>query len=446
MPSYRPVSGLPYLGKITEKAAVLQLGNHMETNDLNNPVQSAYRTGHSNETALVKIMNDLLLAIDNKKCVLLVMLDLSAAFDTVEHSILFDRLENMFGVTDDAKLWLKSYFSQRKQCVNINGTFSDPKPLNVGMPQGSVLGPFCFPPYTSPLYSIAKENNCEIHMYADDTQLYISFNQLDGHKAMETLEQCIKKIRAWMKTNCLKLNDSKTEFLIVNQKGCKSVFNESISIGDDKIAPSTSAKNIGAMIDSYITMESQVKEICRKCYLSLYQISQIRSYITDDAACTLVNALVTSKLDNLNSLLYGLPDCKIQQLQYIQNNAARLIAKCKKYDNITPILKKLHWLPVSFRIQYKILLLCFKSLNGLGPKYLAELLLPYVPDKDLRSSDEKLLIEPKTRLKTYGDRAFSICAPRLWNKLPKALRLSTKIEAFKKHLKTHLFKQAFDHC
>ena len=144
--------------------------------------------------------------------------------------------------------------------------------------------------------------------------------------------------------------------------------------------------------------------------------------------------------------MYGLPDVRIKQLQQIQNNAARLVLKAKKYDNITPILKKLHWLPITFRIEYKILLLCFKSLNGLGPKYLAELLLPYVPNRCLRSSDQKLLIEPKSRLKSYGDRAFSVCAPKLWNKLPLALRTCGKVDVFKRNLKTYLFKQAFDHC
>ena len=191
-----------------------------------------------------------------------------------------------------------------------------------------------------------------------------------------------------MKTNCLKLNDSKTEFLIISHKGSKYLSNTtSITIGTDKIIPTCSAKNIGAIIDNHLTMEKHVQNICKSCYLSLHQISQIRSHLTIDAASTLVNALVTSKLDNLNSLLYGIPDFRIQQLQYIQNNAARLISKTKKYNNITPILKSLHWLPVTFRIQYKILLLCFKSLNGIGPRYLADLLSPYVPNRNLRSSD-----------------------------------------------------------
>ena len=155
---------------------------------------------------------------------------------------------------------------------------------------------------------------------------------------------------------------------------------------------------------------------------------------------------MTAKLDNLNSLLYGLPDSKIKQLQHIQNSAARLVEKVRKFDNTTPILKKLHWLPVAFRIEYKILLLCFKCLNDLGPKYLAELLIPYVPTRSLLSLDKKLLVEPKSRLKSYGDRSFSICAPRLWNKLPMSLRECEKVDTFKSNLKTYSFKQAFAHC
>jgi len=219
--------------------------------------------------------------------------------------------------------------------------------------------------------------------------------------------------------------------------------NAHLNIGNDKIIPSDSAKNIGALIDNHLSFDSHVSNVCKKCYLSLHQISQIRPHLTVDATATLVNALVTSKLDNLNSLLNGLSDFKIQQLQYVQNNAARLVTKAKKFDHITPILKKLHWLPVVFRIEYKVLLLCFKSLNGLGPKYLSNLLMPYIPKRNLRSSDKKLLIEPKFRLQTYGGRAFSVYAPRIWNKLPLSLRNCDKLDTFKSKLKTHLFTKAF---
>ena len=173
------------------------------------------------------------------------------------------------------------------------------------------------------------------------------------------------------------------------------------------------------------------------------QIRKIRPYLTQDTAATIVNALVTSKLDNHNGLLYGVPDYLIRRLQLVQNNAARLVTKTKKYDSITPVLKGLHWLPISFRIEYKILLLCFKILNGLAPRYMEEILAVYVPKRTLRSSAMGLLIVPKMNYKKYGYRSFSFCAPHLWNSLPMQLRDHMSVSTFKTNLKTYLFKKSF---
>jgi len=286
-------------------------------------------------------------------------------------------------------------------------------------------------------------------MYANDTQLYMSFNEGDGEKVLKQIELCIEDIRCWMRTNLLKLYYSNTVFLVISKKGCK-VANpstvQSVSIGNDHVEAVSSAKNIGAFIDNYFTMEHQVSYVCKNCYIGLYQISQIRSYITQDAAAIIVSALVTSKLDCLNSLLYGIPDYQLKRLQLVQNNAARVVTGTKRSENITPVLKKLHWLPIVFRIDYKILLLCFKALNGQPPKYLSELLVFYVPQRNLRSTGQNLLVEPKARLKTYGDRAFSVCAPKLWNKLPEYMRNCDDLNVFKLDLKTYLFKKAFAHC
>ena len=143
----------------------------------------------------------------------------------------------------------------------------------------------------------------------------------------------------------------------------------SIRIGSEDIGGTVSAKNIGAVIDRHLTMHAQVSSVCRNCYLGLRQINEIRTFLTEEAAATLVNCLVTSKLDNLNALLYGLPNYQIKRLQLVQNNAARIVSRARKCDNITPVLKKLHWLPVSVRIEFKILLLCFNSLQGIAPSY-----------------------------------------------------------------------------
>ena len=445
MKNYRPVSNLSYLSKLIEKVAVNRMNNHMTEHNLHEIHQSAYRPNHSTETALLKIFNDILCAVDAKKCVMLVLLDLSAAFDTIEHRILFERMELLFGISGGALAWLQSYLSDRFQSVNINGFSSTKKSLKYGLPQGSMVGPFSFPHYESPLGRIAAKHGISIHLYADDTQLYLSFGAEDGEVSRDTLEVCLEEIRLWMSENMLKLNESKTEFIIIGSKfslpRLPDIF--TVSIGDDNIAATSAVKNIGATIDDKMSMVPQINSICKSCYLHLRHLGQIRKYLTPDATATLVHAFVTSKLDNLNSLLHGIPDYLIDKLQLIQNQAAKIILRKKKFDSVTPLLRSLHWLPVQYRLDFKILLITFKCLNGHAPEYLCKLLHSYVPSRSLRSSSKDLLKEPSYRTNSYGKRAFSVIAPRLWNSLPMEIKSSPSVASFKRSLKTHLFKQAF---
>ena len=157
---------------------------------------------------------------------------------------------------------------------------------------------------------------------------------------------------------------------------------------------------------------------------------------------TLVHAFATCRLDNGNALLYGLPKYLIAKLQIVLNCAAHLILCKQKYDLATPLLIQLHWLPVSQRIIFKILLLTFKALNGLAPTYITELLDRYVPPRPLRSSSRGLLKVPRSNTK-YGNRSFSVSAPTLWNSLPDHLRLTTDLCSFKCDLKTYLFRESF---
>ena len=244
----------------------------------------------------------------------------------------------------------------------------------------------------------------------------------------------------------LKLNDSKTEFMVISPKHLAHNVPQisSLRVGDTDVQAVSSAKNIGVIMDKHLTMKDHVNTLCKASYMQLRNIGKIRKYLTDDSAATMIHSFVTSRLDSLNALLYGLPDCILKRLQLIQNQAAKIVTRKKKHDHVTPLLISLHWLPIQHRIRFKILLLAHKCLHGKAPRYLSSLLEVYVPTRALRSSEQFLLKVKKARLKTYGHRAFSVAAPPLWNELPEELRKCENEDVFKNRLKTVIFKQAFN--
>ena len=178
-------------------------------------------------------------------------------------------------------------------------------------------------------------------------------------------------------------------------------------------------RNLGAMFDSQLIMAPHVKSVVKKSSFHLRNFGKAKHVLTEDATKTVMQSLVMSGLDYCNALLIGIQQDPIAKLQRLQNSAARIVSRTK----------------------FKVLLLVYKALNGLAPKYIKELLVPYKPSRHLRSEARGLLDEPRTRLK-FGDRAFSISAPRLWNALPQNLKDSQSCQAFKKCLKTHLFRLA----
>ena len=445
-PSYRPVSNLEFLSKLTERAVATQFVDYTKVNNLRDFLQSAYSENHSTETALTRVHNDILMAMDKQNVVLLLMLDLSAAFDTVDHEILLARLENRFGVKGTALSWFRSYLTGRSQSVLVQGARSENRELRCGVPQGSVLGPILFCAYTAPLGDLLRSQGVDYHLYADDSQVALAFSPdalVDQVDAFNKVESCADSVKTWMYDNKLKLNDDKTIFMLIgNKPQVRKVVFDSVVIGQSYISASPNCINLGAGFDSDMSMKHHVKVVCKSGYYHLRNISRIKKCLSSDALQTVIHALISSRLDYCNSLLAGVPDCVLQNLQYLQNSAARLLSGTKKYEHITPILKSLHWLPVRYRIDFKILLMTYKALNGMAPKYICELLV-YRDARQSRSTSQNYLIVPKTRCVTFGDRAFSVYAPREWNKLPLSIRNATSVEAFKTQVKTHLFRKYF---
>ena len=433
--------------QVLERVVAARLTNYMTINHLHEPMQSAYRACHSTETALVRVQNDILRTLDQGGAAILVLLDLSAAFDTIDHSILLSRMESVLGVKGSALHWFKSYLLGRKQRIKINDDFSENQEIQWSVPQGSVLGALLFLIYIIPLAQLIRSYDLNNHGYADDTQLCLSFKKTSDNAIVKceilNLEKCLCDISVWMSQNKLKLNNDKTEIILFGSKKHLAELNiKSLSVaGTDVSVASEPVRNLGAMFDSQLTMAPHVKSVVKKSSFHLRNIGKARRVLTEDTTKTVMQSLVMSRLDYCNALLIGIQQDLIAKLQRLQNSAARIVSRTRKYEHITPVLIKLHWLPIKFRIQFMVLLLVYKALNGLAPKYIKELLVPYKPTRHLRSEAKGLLDEPRTRLK-FGDRAFSISAPRLWNALPQHLKDSTSCQAFKKCLKTHLFRLA----
>ena len=443
--SYRPVSNLPFIGKLIEKAACNQLNKHMESNSLLDPFQSAYRPKHSVESALIRVKNDIMFALNSDRVILMVLLDLSAAFDTIDHDIFVSRLSSRIGVRSVALSWFKSYLSGWSSQVDISGKLSSPKTSNFGLPQGSVVGPAGYSIYTLPVGDIARHHSISYHLYADDTQLYVSFDPKipgDLENALDKLQRCILDIRQWMTVNKLKLNDAKTEFFIATSPhNYKKLPELQLTIGDLRINPSEIIKNLGVLFDRHMTMYDHISSVCRTVTYHLRNITRIRRFIDQSTSNHAVRSLILSRLDYCysNGLLSSIPNAQLVRLQRLQNWAARLVFQVRRDTPPDPLLCNLHWLPVKQRIIFKLLLLVYKSLNNHAPKYLSDCLKIYVPGKRTRSSEDPLKLTYLTKRKQTGDRTFTVASSIEWNKLPLTLRQSPSIETFKKSLKTHLF-------
>ena len=259
-------------------------------NSLHDPHQSAYRQHHSTETVLLRVQTDILDALDRGSMVVLIMTDLSAAFDTLDHPILLERFSHSFGIREEALGWIASYLAGRSQCVAIEDSTSSDCALEYGVPQGSVLGPKMYCMYTRPVGDIARKHNMEHFSYADDGQGYqvLEFS-MQWTETAEQIAACVGDLQAWMDRNMLKLNQDKFEFIVYHPRHqTLDQQNFTITVGNSTFTPSSCVKNLGVNQDKCLTMEKHVSLVTRSCYHQIRLIGRIRDYITTDACRSLV--------------------------------------------------------------------------------------------------------------------------------------------------------------
>ena len=265
--------------------------------------------------------------------------------------------------------------------VTVDNNSSKTSILCFGMLQGSVLGPVMFILNTKPLSNLIKHHSSS-SLFADDTQLLDSCHPDHLDTTVQPMQNCISEVKLWMDCNKLKLNNDKTESILIKSDRIILLYSASTSIqaGNFDIPFITNARNLGITISSNTTMDKHVTNICRSAYAELQRISSIHHLLTVNATKTLLSAFVLSKLDYCNSLLCGSSQFILDNLQRVENSAARLVMKSRKCDHVQPLLSNLHLLPGRSRINYKISTLCFIFTN-FSPVCIAQLLSVYtLPD------------------------------------------------------------------
>ena len=452
--NFRPISNLNTIGKILERLALACLLPHISISPSFGPLQSAYRKYHSTETALLKLTNDIMENIDSGKITILTALDMSAAFDTLDHTTLLHRLQYTFGLSGFVITWIRSYLTNRLSFVKIDSSSSPRTTIDTGVPQGSVLGPLLLVLFISPIANVINSdqpngnNSISFHQYADDTQLYIGTNSSTLAHQVALIESCTQRVHDWLLNNGLHLNPTKSEaiaFFNPRSKPLETLAKSitSISVAGSPIKFQSSIKNLGVYLDSKMSFDKQVSEICKASYFHIRALRHTRSSLTTEACKTIATAIVGSRLDYCNSLLVGTSTSNLARLQLVQNTLARVVTQKSRFSHISPVLSDLHWLPIRHRISFKLATITFKVLQFHQPSYLAALVPRYTPLRSFRSSSSLTICVPSRKTTMAKSKSFSSAASDFWNKLPVHLSSIPALPAFRKRLKHHLFLDAF---
>ena len=320
--------------------------------------------------------------------------------------------------------------------------------MHSGVPQGSVIGPILLTMYIKPLSVITDSHSIIHHSFADDLQLQMSAPPDRISELLHSMQSCISDVKAWATANMLKLNDNKTELMLVTSKRTKHLHSlpTSITIGNAQIPFKKSVKNLGFALDCHLTMNAHVSNIALTCYFELRHLASIHRFLTSTATATLVLSFVLSTNDYCNSLLFGSTHDVTSHLQRMQNYAARVILRLPKSSSITMHLRSLHWLPVNVRSTYKIACLCYHCHSSTAPSYVTDMLhIKPLHTRNTRSSSYTmpLINRPAHSKATLGDHSFSFASSSVRNSIPNDVRCAPSLSSFMSRLKTYLFRSVY---
>lgn len=428
--NYRPISLLPILSKVLEKIVANQLTSFLENNKLLAESQHGFRKGLSTETALLKVSEHIYSNIDKKRVSLLMLLDLSKAFDSVSHEILINKC-NQLNVDG---FWFEDYLRGRMQSVRIDSFVSSSRPINYGVPQGSILGPILFSIHINDMQKALKKYF--LVQYADDAQIVISDTIENIGDLIKRAEAAFKDAKKYFQKNGLNVNEGKTQCVFIGSRQLISRIPPDIILhfGNASIIPLQSVKNLGVYMDPYMLFDVHVSHICRKVNGLLIYLNRVKESLDLTSRIIVVQSLVLSII-NYCSKVWGMTTGEqLERVQKAQNFAAK-VAKggARKYDHVTPILRDLRWLNVENKISYDISVFTYKIIHGMLPSWLFS--LPAVSAMSERATRQTNNLYIQRTVTDIGTRAITTRGPKIWNTLPDSIKTSSTVHCFKEKMK-----------
>lgn len=431
-PNSRPISLLPVLGKLLEKVITSRVQNYLFENNLLTNSQHAYRRGHSTGTALIQMNDDWLKELEERKLVGAVLLDLRAAFDVLNHKLLLEKLA-CYGMDSTVINWFKSYLSNRSQRVFYNGSFSENKDVNLGVPQGSCLGPLLFSVYINDLPLVLK--NARLQMYADDTTLYASAATVNN--LSKRLKKELMSVTKWIKDNQLILNIPKTKTIII---GCKSFGDPELKLEIDGeiIEQVKEVKLLGVIIDNRLSWGKHIENIVTKMGKILSVIRRCAQFLTQKTLKIVTQSLVLSNLDYCAVVWSNAAKKHLTKLQKIQNKAARMVLRCPYRTNINRMHNELKWLKVEDRWRANLVGLVKNTIDLKYPVGFYDQ-LQQITERETnitRYSTKNYFKQPRAKT-NYMCKTVIYRAIKEWNCLPAPIPKTNSKTRFKKLINEH---------
>jgi retron-type reverse transcriptase len=433
---YRPISILPVLSKIIEKVVHRQLSDFLDSNAVLSPLQSGFRSGHSTTTALVRVTDDIRYAMDNRKITLLVLLDFSSAFNTVDFDILIARLKQ-YNLSNAAISWFESYLRDREQCVRVKSTFSDWLPLVAGVPQGGILSPLLFSIFINTVVQCLDFSH---HLYADDLQIYSHFENEQTDSAIAQMNSELSRIALWAKQCGLLLNPSKSQAILIGSSRLLSKIDISslpaLRLNGSEITISSQVKNLGIILDKHLSWQPQLNEVSRRLFFRFFSLRKYQNLLPISTKILLCQSLLLPIFDYADVAFLDITQEQLLRLERLQNVCIRFIFGLRKYDRVTQFRNELRWLTMAQRRDLHILSLLYSVLfNPSAPYYLRSSFTSLASHGLPLRSGARGILQIPTHRSNFFSSSFTARAARLWNEQPVDIRLSPSILCFKRSLK-----------